>query len=223
MGKKKGASGSDSKVKLEASVSMVPFADITPYARNVKKHTAASIAALAKEIEANGFDVPLVLDEEFVILKGHKRHLAAKLLGLSDIPCIVRSDLTKTQKQKIRIADNRLNDKDWDVENLKDEIDEIMREDDDFESGDIGFEDEEIDDLFGDDDADDDEPKPERVKKEKRTIESHRTTTVEKETPLDKDGNELKPKAGSKEYKAEEFEKFDHICPKCKFEFNDKN
>jgi phage terminase large subunit GpA-like protein len=57
------------------------------------------------------------------------------------------------------------------------------------------------------------------MKKESRTIESNRVTTIETHTPQPQPG-EAKP--GSKEFTAGDFEKFDHVCPRCGFEFDDK-
>jgi len=60
------------------------------------------------QIKEHGYDVPIVIDENKVIIKGHARLAACKKLKMKTIPCIIRTDLSDEQKRAARIADNRL-------------------------------------------------------------------------------------------------------------------
>lgn len=113
-------------VKIEKEISIVDIGAIKPYKRNNKKHNKAQIDKLAMHIQGVGWDVPIVVDEEMVILKGHGRLEAAKQLGLEQVPIIVRDGLTEAQKKAVRIADNKLAElAEWDTENLKFELDDL--------------------------------------------------------------------------------------------------
>lgn len=119
---------------------------IVPYDRNPKKHPETQIEKLARHIAEVGWDQPIVVDETGVILKGHGRHLAAKMLSLKEAPVIIKTGLTESQKKKIRIADNKLADSGWIPELLKLELEDIKF---DTDIGSLGFENHEIEDIFG--------------------------------------------------------------------------
>ena len=116
---------------------------LIPYAQNNKKHTEEEIATLAKIIAEFDFDQPIVVDENKIILKGHKRRLAALQLGLKEIPVAIRTGLTEAQKRAIRIADNKVAESEWDHEMLTLELDYLSEQD--FDMSLTGFLDEEID------------------------------------------------------------------------------
>jgi DNA modification methylase len=105
-----------------------PLERIKPYPKNAKKHPKKQVEALARQIEAHGFDVPIVVDTEGVVIKGHGRLLALTHLGRKDAQVIVRSDLTPSQVKAARIADNRLAQTDWDDELLREELDALIAE-----------------------------------------------------------------------------------------------
>lgn len=86
----------------------LPPATLIPYARNTKVHDENQIAKLKASIKEYGFDQPIVVDGEMVIIKGHGRHLAATALGMETVPVIVRTDLTPQQVKAARIADNKI-------------------------------------------------------------------------------------------------------------------
>lgn len=92
---------------------------LVPYERNAKKHPSDQVASIANQIKNHGWDVPIVVDENLIILKGHGRALAAKMLGLEEVPCIIRSGLTPDEKRAIRIADNKVAESEWDFDFLK--------------------------------------------------------------------------------------------------------
>ncbi len=81
---------------------------LTPYTNNAKRHPQSQIDKLAGAIAEYGFDQPIVIDEQGIILKGHGRREASLQLGLKLVPVVVRADLSPAQKKAARIADNRI-------------------------------------------------------------------------------------------------------------------
>lgn len=98
---------------------------ITPYHGNSKQHPPEQIDKLASMISEYGHDVPIVVDGDWVIIKGHGRLLACKKLGMTHVPVIVRDDLTPAQAKAARIADNKISESDWDMDMLKIELEEL--------------------------------------------------------------------------------------------------
>lgn len=97
--------------------------ELIPYEFNNRTHGQEQVDRIANSISSFGFNQPIVVDEQNVILVGHGRFLAAKKLGLSEVPTLKKSDLNETQKRAYRILDNKLqNDSEWNFENLEVEI-----------------------------------------------------------------------------------------------------
>jgi site-specific DNA-methyltransferase (adenine-specific) len=90
------------------------LADIKPYGLNAKKHPAKQIKQVADSIKEFGFNQPIVVDKNNVIIVGHGRYEAAKLLGLKDVPTIT-VDLSEEKAKAYRLADNKLNESEWDM------------------------------------------------------------------------------------------------------------
>lgn len=100
-----------------------PISDLIPFARNSRTHSDAQIAQIAASIREFGWTNPLLIDEAGGIIAGHGRLLAARKLGLVDVPCIVLDGLTDAQKRALVIADNKLAlNAGWDAELLSSEI-----------------------------------------------------------------------------------------------------
>jgi DNA modification methylase len=118
------------------------ISSIIPYINNTKKHPKEQIAKIAGSIAEFGFDQPIVIDGDRVIIKGHGRYLAAQQLKLSQIPVLVRTDLTPAQVKASRIADNRVAQSDWDEELLRLEFSDLKSLDIDL--GLTGFDDAEL-------------------------------------------------------------------------------
>ncbi len=106
-------------------IELWPIEQIKPYENNVKIHTEEQISKIAESIKKFGWDQPIVVDKNGVIIKGHGRTLAAKHLGLKVAPVLIRSDLTDDEVKAARIADNRVAMGDIDVVGLQEELRQI--------------------------------------------------------------------------------------------------
>lgn len=121
---------------------------IKPYKNNAKRHTDTQIANVAESIRQFGWAQPIVVDRDYTIIIGHCRYSAAERLGLTTVPVVVAADLTDEQVRKLRNLDNKLNESEWDLDLLKDDILGL-----DFDGFDIdwGIEEEAITDIIEDD------------------------------------------------------------------------
>ena len=81
--------------------------EIIPYVNNPRKISQNAIDKVASSIKNFGFKVTIIIDKDNEIVAGHTRILAAKKLGMEEVPCIVADDLTDTQIKAFRIADNK--------------------------------------------------------------------------------------------------------------------
>lgn len=115
---------------------MVPIYSLKPYEQNTKCHTKLQISKIAASIRNYGFDVPIVIDEDSMILKGHGRWEALKFLGREQVPVIRRTDLSEGEKRMHIISDNKLAESEWDPKLL---IDEILTLGNEFNIKDLGF------------------------------------------------------------------------------------
>jgi DNA modification methylase len=103
-----------------------PIERLLPYIRNARTHSGEQIAQIAASIAEFGFTNPVLIDKDGGIIAGHGRVQAARKLGMSEVPCLRLSHLTKTQTQALVIADNRLAlNAGWDAEMLKVEFAEL--------------------------------------------------------------------------------------------------
>ena len=136
---------------------------ITPYERNPRQNDGA-VDAVADSIREFGWRVPLVVDEQGVIVAGHTRLLAARKLGLAEVPVHVATGMTPEQIKAYRIADNKLHElSTWDLDLLPIELSELRGMDVDLEM--LGFSPEELAKLLDGDLAEgltdpDDVPEP---------------------------------------------------------------
>ena len=107
-------------------IEYVDVEKVVPYINNPRNNEVA-VDRVAASIKEFGFNVPLVLDNENVIITGHTRHKAAKKLGLDKVPCIYAEGLTKAQIKAYRIADNKVSEfASWDDELLSIEFEELQ-------------------------------------------------------------------------------------------------
>lgn len=101
--------------------------DLIPYARNSRTHSDAQVAQIAASIKEFGWRNPVLIDGENGIIAGHGRVLAARKLGLTEVPTIDGSDMTETQKRAFIIADNKIAlNASWDDELLMLEIKDLQ-------------------------------------------------------------------------------------------------
>ena len=134
----------------------VPIADLRPYGRNARTHSPKQIAQIAASIQVFGFNNPVLIDKDGVIIAGHGRVEAAKKLGQATVPAIRLEHLSDVEKRAYILADNRLAEKaGWDPEILAIELQNLSSLDLDFDVTITGFEMAEIDVLIGGQDKDD--------------------------------------------------------------------
>ena len=92
--------------------------NLVPYINNPRINDNA-VDVVAGSIAEFGFRNPIIVDKNNVIIAGHTRLLAAKKLGLAEVPVIRADDLTETQVKALRIADNKTAElAEWDTEML---------------------------------------------------------------------------------------------------------
>ena len=117
---------------------------IIPYINNPRKNL--NIDKVASSIKEFGFQQPIVVDEENIIIVGHTRFEAAKKLGLEKVPVTI-AKLSKNQAKAYRIADNRLNqDASWDTKLLNLEFNDLIG--DNYNLDHLGFTNDELDTLL---------------------------------------------------------------------------
>lgn len=127
------------------------ISDIKPYPNNPRKNDDA-VTATANSIKEFGWQQPIIVDKDNIIIAGHTRYKAAKQLNMDKVPVVVAKNLSKEQVKAYRLADNKTGEiAVWDYEFLDDELANII----DFDMEDFGFEqiknDVNIDDIFFDD------------------------------------------------------------------------
>lgn len=98
---------------------------LVPYANN-PRNNKKGVDAVAASIRDFGFKVPVIIDKWNVIVAGHTRVLAAKKLGLDEVPCIIADDLDEEQLRAFRLIDNQVATfSQWDEEKLDLELEKI--------------------------------------------------------------------------------------------------
>lgn len=113
-------------------ITMRKVSELTPYEKNAKIHDDKQIANVANSIKHFGWQQPIVIDENGVVVIGHCRLLAAKKLKLKEVPVTVASGLTEDEIKELRIADNKTNESPWDLGLLAEDIEGL-----DFEGFDL--------------------------------------------------------------------------------------
>lgn len=135
-------------------IELWPIARLKPYERNPRLHSDDQVAKVAASIASYGWTQPILVADDGTVIAGHGRLLAAKRLGLSDVPVIRLQHLTANQARAYRIGDNQLAlAASWDEDALAAEIHTLNSEA--YDLGLLGFDDAEIDRLLAplDDDA----------------------------------------------------------------------
>lgn len=110
------------KLKIE----YVPLDKLKPYERNARKHGDTDIDAIAASIKRFGFKDPIGVWGKNVIVEGHGRLLAAKKLGLAEVPIIRLDDLTDEERRGYALAHNKTAENSlWDWDNLQTELEDL--------------------------------------------------------------------------------------------------
>lgn len=127
----------------EMKVVYMAVSELVPYENNPRNNEKA-VEAVANSIREFGFKNPIIVDRQKVIVSGHTRRLAALKLGLDQVPVVYADDLTEDQIKAFRLADNRVAEMAaWDEDLLKEEMAKAV----DFEFGDYGFDQKDLDEI----------------------------------------------------------------------------
>jgi len=103
-----------------------PIEEVKPYKHNPRNNDDA-VEATANSIKAFGWQQPIVVDKDGIIIVGHTRLKAAKKLKMEQVPVTVAENLTDEQVKAYRLADNKTGElADWDVDMLGDELNDII-------------------------------------------------------------------------------------------------
>jgi len=133
--------------KMADHIEMKSVDDLIPYSKNARTHSESQVAQIAASIIEFGFTNPVLIDGEKGIIAGHGRLMAAKKLGLKEVPVVILDHLSETQKKAYIIADNKLAENaGWDEEILANELADLK--DENFDLDLIGFEDQELEKIF---------------------------------------------------------------------------
>jgi ParB-like chromosome segregation protein Spo0J len=170
---------------------LFPVSSIVPYARNSKLHPKEQVDKIARQISEVGFLVPIIVDKDRVVIAGHGRLEAAKSLGLEQVPVIVADHLTEGQAKAFRIADNKVAESEWDFPMLAFELGSLEHMELDLTLS--GFD-----------------------MQEARSI----LQSINGSDPSGLPGGAGSPKTGATELSEDDFQEFQHTCPKCSFQWN---
>ena len=119
-------------------VEQLKVGDLIPYVNNSRTHSDEQVMQVASSIKEFGFTNPILIDDDGGIIAGHGRLMAAKKLGLDEVPCIRLGYLSEAQRKAYVIADNQLAlNSGWDLDSLRVEIERL--DELDFDMGLLGF------------------------------------------------------------------------------------
>ena len=85
-----------------------PLDKLVPYARNARTHSEEQVAQIAASMREWGWTNPVLVDEAGMIIAGHGRVLAARKLGIGEVPVMIARGWTEAQKRAYVLADNQL-------------------------------------------------------------------------------------------------------------------
>jgi len=128
-------------------IEQIGIEKLIPYAKNSRTHSDEQVAQLAGSIKEFGFNNPVLIGQDDIIIAGHGRVMAARKLGMTEVPCIRLEHLTETQRKAYIIADNRLAlNAGWDNELLTIELNDLLE--DGFALDILGFDADELKNLL---------------------------------------------------------------------------
>ncbi len=128
------------------NIEYLAISDLKPNPRNARLHSQRQLHQIAASITEFGFNVPVLIDSDKVIIAGHGRVEAARKLGMETVPVLRIDHLTNEQKRAFALADNKIAlNSTWDLENLQLDMKELSALDLNFDLEITGFETAEID------------------------------------------------------------------------------
>jgi DNA modification methylase len=134
---------------MDLKIEQKAITDLKPWARNARTHSRKQIKQIADSIKEFGFTNPVLIDRSDSILAGHGRVGAAKVLGLTSVPCVRLEHMTEVQKRAYVLADNKLAlNAGWDEDLLAEELEAILGSDAGFDVSLTGFSIAEVDSLI---------------------------------------------------------------------------
>src|ERR1017187_1559025 len=140
------------EIRINIQVEHWPISRLIPRITNPRTHTPEQVAQIAASIREWGWTNPILVGAENDVIAGHARLLAARQLGLNEVPVIQLGHLSKAQRRALVIADNQLAlNAGWDEELLRLELAVLQEEDYDLSLA--GFDDEELARLLAAQDA----------------------------------------------------------------------
>lgn len=134
-------------ILFDKDIELIPVDEIKPYENNARVHDERDLQVLCNNIKELKFskESAISVDKDMTIICGHGRWLAAKRLGMSVIPCVIRDDLTPEQVKLKRNSDNMAQDLSlFDNDKLNKDLEGLEES---FDLGDFGFEVPSFDDL----------------------------------------------------------------------------
>lgn len=127
-------------MKHTLKIQYLSVTELAPYAGNARSHSTEQIAQIAKSMRAFGFMNPILIDAKNTLIAGHGRLMAAKQLGLEQVPAVRIEHLSEAEQRAYMLADNKISDNaGWDNSLLKVELEYLMSADIDFEVDLTGF------------------------------------------------------------------------------------
>jgi DNA modification methylase len=129
-----------SEMMYRPSLELLPLTALKPYPRNARTHSKKQVRQIANSIQRFGFTSPVLIDKENMILAGHARVEAAKLRGITSVPCVRVETMSPAEKRAYVIADNKLAlNASWDEEILAEELKGLLGDDLRFDLDVTGF------------------------------------------------------------------------------------
>ena len=121
---------------MELKIEYLPIKALKPYEKNTRKHQKKDVDNIARSIEKFGMNDPIGIWKDNIIVEGHGRLLAAKQLGMTEVPCVRLDHLTDEQRREYAIAHNATAElSEWDLDILPDELAELDLSDFSFDFG----------------------------------------------------------------------------------------
>lgn len=121
-------------ISVNLAIFYLPIGELTPYAKNTRKHAEKDVKNIKKSIKDYGMNDPIgIWSDKNIIVEGHGRFEACKQLGMTEVPCIRLDHLTDKQRREYAIAHNATAElSEWDFDILAEEIVDLDLDDFDF-------------------------------------------------------------------------------------------